>query len=444
MGAREFLIAYNINLNSTDKQHATELAFDLREKGRVARKGNIKPFYFRGVKQVYLENNFPCGDCDFVAKTYAEVSAHTKLTHQYDLNELLKANDVEPGKIGQNVYKSGKFKQCKAIGWYVSDYGRAQISINLTHYKVTPPHLVLEAARAMASERGLVVTGSEIVGLIPLDAMIGAGKFYLKRQGKSVGAPTGDVLKAAVTSLGLNDVAPFDIEKKVLGYQSVDAKALINMTVSSFADEVSRDTPAPGGGSIAALAGSLGAALASMVANLAQGKEGSESKDAALDQIAAKAQALKNQLMTGVDEDTQAFNAFMDAMRLPKNTPEEKSLRAAKMQEGLKVAIEVPWQTALSGFEVMKIAREAAVLGNPNTITDAGVGIQMGFSAVRGALWNVRVNLKDITDKSYFDTMAKKCEELLATAQSLLTEAGSFIDLRLGEMIAKKQKGPTG
>ena len=305
MGAREFLIAYNINLNSTDKNHAAELAYELRARGRVARKGNIHPFYFRGTQLVYAAESYPCGNCDFTGKTLDETVRHVQSTHGYDLLQLLGQNDLNPADLaGQKVYRPGKFKECKAIGWYVSDYQRAQVSINLTDFKTTAPHTVLEESRKLAAEKGLVISGSEIVGVVPYASLLESGKFYLRRQGKSLGVPVGDVLRVAVNSLGLNDVAPFDISKKVLGLPKKNPKDLIQMTVQDFTDEVSRDTPAPGGGSIAALAGALGASLASMVANLTQGR-GSEAQDEALCAIAEKGK-LKTTLLAAVDSDTQA------------------------------------------------------------------------------------------------------------------------------------------
>lgn len=441
IGAREFLIAWNINLNSTDKNHAAEIAYELRERGRVARTGNTAPFYYRGKELKYAAGHFPCGSCSFTGKTYAEVKAHCTSAHGYDLDALLVQAGLDLAALeGQKVYRPGKFKHCKSIGWYVDDYKRAQISINMTNYKVTPLHVVYDEARKLAAERGLVVTGSEIVGLVPYQALLDAGRHYQALQGKSAGAPLIDVLRCAVSSLGLNDVAPFELEKKVLGLPKTAAKALVSLSVKDFADEVSRDTPAPGGGSIAALAGSLGASLASMVATLTHGKEGTESRDAELARIAAASQRVKDSLLALVDEDTDAFKGFMDARRLPQGTPEEKALRKQKMQEGLKAAIDVPWRTAELAFEAMQLARDATAIGNPNSLTDAAVGVQMAFAAVRGALWNVVINLKDLADPPYVEAMQKKSAELLARARTLADENGGAIDAKLQEMIEKKKK----
>lgn len=440
IGARPFLIAYNVDLNSTDKNHAADIAFALREKGRVARSGNTAPYYSRGKKLSYREGVFPCGSCAFVAATYDAVAAHCAEDHGYDLGHLLRENGVPaPDVAGKNVYRPGLFKECKAIGWYVEDYKRAQISINLTDYTVTPPHAVLDASRRLAAERGLVVTGSEIVGVVPFQAMMDAGRHYLAQQGRTLGQPVGDVLAAAVTSLGLNDVAPFDVEKKVLGLPVVPASALVRRTVTDFTDEVSRDSPAPGGGSVAALSGALGAALASMVANLTHGKEGTEERDAELARIAEEAQQIKDRLVTAVDADSQAFQAFMDALRLPQATPEEKALRAAKMQEGLKAAVAVPWATAMDCYAAMKLGRRVAEIGNPNSLSDGAVGVQMGYAGVRGGLWNVLINLKDITDAGYVAEKKEACARLLGEAKALADEAGSYVDGRLLSMIEKKK-----
>lgn len=447
IGAREFLIAYNITLNSPDKQLATELAFELREKGRISRSGNTTPWYFKGKKRFYGDNEFPCGNCDFIGKTLDETHAHCHSKHGYDLKALLKANDLDTQSHlslkGHPIYRPGHFKACKAIGWYVDEFKRSQISINLTNYKETPPHLVLEEARKLAHERGIVITGSEIVGLIPHNALINAGKFYLKKIGKPTGVPQSDLLRTAVFSMGLSDIAPFDIQKKTIGKIRIPANALIQKSVAEFTDEVSRDTPAPGGGSISALAGALGAALASMVANLTYGKEGTEAKDPELAELAEKAQAIKDLLITCIDEDTQAFNIFLEALRLPKNTPEEKATRIQKMQEGIKIAIEVPWKTAKACFEGMKLAKRAAEIGNPNSITDAAVGTQMGYAGIRGAIWNVRINLKDVNDKAYIETLGTQTQQLLEQATILLSETEKFVDQKINELIDRPRKNLT-
>ena len=440
IGARPFLIAYNVNVNSTDKNHAADIAFALREKGRVARSGNTAPYYSRGKKLSYREGTFPCGNCSFVGTGYEAVAAHCAQEHGYDLGELLRANELDPPNVvGKNVYRPGLFRACKAIGWYVRDYERAQVSINLTDFTVTPPHEVLEASRKLATERGLVVTGSEIVGVVPMQAMMQTGKYYLQKQGRTLGQPVGDVLRTAVTSLGLNDVAPFDVRTKVLGLPVVPATALVQRTVLDFTDEVSRDSPAPGGGSVAALAGALGAALASMVANLTYGKEGTEERDAELARVAEEAQRLKDQLVAAVDADSEAFQGFMDALRMPQGTAEEKALRTRKMQEGLKAAVQVPWSTAEASYAAMLLARSVITHGNPNSLSDGAVGVQIAYAGVRGGLWNVLINLKDIKDEAYVAEKRAACASLLTQAKALAEEAGSAVDERLVAMIEKKK-----
>jgi len=435
IGAREFLIAYNVTLNTRDKALAADIAFELREKGRVARAAAGSAPYSKGKILTSQEQAYPCGNCEFVGKAFGETVAHCRETHGYDLTELLRLNDVDSAKplVGQKVYRAGKFSHCKAIGWYVDQYKRAQISINLTNYKVTPPHLVLEEARRLAALRGLVVTGSEVVGLIPYPALLEAGRYYLKAQGKSPFVPVPDVLQAAAFSMGLSDVSPFDIKGKVLGLPREFEKGLAQMTVKEFTDEVSRDTPAPGGGSIAALAGALGAALASMVANLWQGKIESEASEAALLQAAEDAQRVKDQLILAVDEDTNAFNACLEARRLPGNTPEEKAFRERKMQDGLKVAVSVPYRTAQASSAAMQAAWAVARHGSVSSITDAAVGAQVGFAGVRGGVWNVLINLKDITDPGFVRETREMCDTLLRDAQALLAQVTAHVDQRLGE-----------
>lgn len=438
IGAREFLVAYNVTLNSADKAHATDIAFELREKGRVARRGRVKPYYQAGELIYYAEGSFPCGNCDFTGATFQETVDHCTKVHGYDLPALMRLNDVDPANpVGEKVRRRGTFSHCKAIGWYVDTYRRAQISVNLTDYQQTAPHTVLEEARRLAAERGLVVTGSEIVGLVPFQCLLASGRHYRSAMGKSTGVPTTDILQTAVFSMGLGDLAPFEVEKKVLGLPTYDPKALVSMQVHAFTDEVSRDTPAPGGGSIAALAGSLGAALASMVANLAQGGPDA-TKDARLIALAEQAQILKDRLMAAVDADTNAFNAFMDARRLPDATPGQKAARQAAMQAGLKVAIDVPLDTAKTSFAALELAGEAARLGKVASITDAAVGAQMAYAGVRGGVWNVVINLKDIADADYVADMQRECDRLLVQAGEKLKEITDHVDQKLLDRLKKK------
>ncbi len=435
-GAREFLIAYNIDLNSTDKAHASDIAMELREKGRVARRNQTNTYYSSGKELRYGEGLFPCGNCEFDGKDFEETEQHCRETHGYGLRDLLASNDIDAAKgvAGQRVYRAGRFRECKAIGWYVDAYKRAQISINLTNWRVTSARDVIEAARKLAGARGLVVTGSEIVGLVPFQALYQAGRAYLQDQGKRASVPVRDVLQAAVLSMGLNDVAQFELEKKVLGLPKAYAGGLMDSTARELVDEVSRGTPAPGGGSIAALAGSLGAALASMVANLTQVRAGSEA-DAALSAAAEQAQRVKDELMLLVDEDTTAFSAYMEARRLPAVSAAEIALRNARMQDGLKRAVEVPLRTARLSYEAMQTAETAMRCGNSNCITDGLAGCAIAYAGVRGGIWNVLINLKDIADAGYVAEIRPACAKLLEDAGALLARATGEGDARIERML---------
>jgi glutamate formiminotransferase/formiminotetrahydrofolate cyclodeaminase len=419
VGARDFLIAYNINLNTTDKRYADDIAYALRERGRHKRQGNISPFYYKGKLVKFEPNKFPCGPCDFVAGSFDELAAHYRDVHGKDLVARYKELGYREGEfVGKEVYDDGKFTHVKAVGWVVEKYQRAQISINLTNYKISPAHLVLEEAREQARQRGLVVTGSEIVGVVPYEAMLESGKFYLRRMLKSAGIPYRDVIETALQSLGLRDVSEFDIDKKVIGLPVFDG-ALVNKKVGDFVDEVSRDTPAPGGGSIAALAGSLGAALASMVANLSIGKPEFDAKYEELNSLAEKAQTIKDQLLAAVDEDTQAFNAVLEAMRLPKDMPEQQAARREAMQAGYKQATQVPLRTAQLCREALHLCLAAARCGNTQMMSDAGVGALVAYAGVRGAIYNVRINLPHIKDKVFADEMKAQIEKLLREAKEV-------------------------
>jgi len=434
IGVREFLIAYNISLNTREALHATDIAFELREKGRSARALTDTPFYYKSTEILKYENgNYPCGNEDqFSGKSIDETIKHCEEVHKYDLAELLELNGIDSKKPeGQSVKVPGKFKHCKAIGWMVPNYDRAQISINLTNYKVTSMHHVLEETRRLAMERGLVVTGSEIVGMVPYPALLDTGKFYLKHQHRSVGIPIKDILNTAVQSLGLNDVSEFEIEERVLGLPKNVDTALVEMKLTDFIDEVSRESPAPGGGSIAALAGALGISLSSMVSNLTANKRGSEDVDEVLNKAAEECQEIKFALLKAIDDDTNAFNAYMDARRLPNKTDEEKKIREDAMQAGLKQAVMVPLNTAKQSFRAIEIAEDVAKNGNPNSITDVGVGAQSAYTGVLGGIYNVLINLKDIIDQKFVDEMKKTCVELKANARKKLNDVLSFVESKL-------------
>ena len=430
IGVREFLIAYNISLNTREKKYASDIAFELREKGRSARRPAGDPFYFKGGSTMrYSKGNYPCGNCDFDGKSIEETIEHCKTEHGYDLKHLMELNSINPAKPeGKPVKKPGMFKDCKAIGWMVSEYDRAQISINLTNYNVTSMHHVLDATREMAAKKGLVVTGSEIVGLVPFPALLETGKHYLRKQGRSTGIPANDILTTAIQSLGLEDVSEFDISERVLGLPKDAENALVGFTVREFTNEVSRESPAPGGGSIAALAGALGASLSSMVANLTANKAGTEEIDEILNKAADDCQEIKDKLIKAVDDDTNAFNAYMDARRLPQKTEEEKSARESAMLDGLKQAVMVPLETAKLSYRAIEIAQIVVQFGNINSITDVGVGAQIAFVGVQGGIYNVLINLKDINDANFNERMRKECNEIKSKAIEKLSIVASKVD----------------
>jgi len=370
VGAREFLIAYNVNLNTRDKKLAHEIALNIREGGRLKRDAHGNPV----------------------------VDA-----------------------AGRQVKQPGRLQAVRAIGWYIDQYRQAQVSINLINYKVTPLHVVFETVREEAAKLGLRVTGSELVGLTPLQPMLDAGRFYLHRQGKSTGAPEPEIVELAVRSLGLDQLGPFDAQKKIIEYEFRTRGPLVSMAVDRFVDEVSSDSPAPGGGSVAALAGSLGAALSAMVANLTVGKKGYEPAWADLSDLAERAQRVATALVRAIDEDTEAFNGVMAAMRLPKTTPEEQAARAQAIDEGYQQAARVPLGTARLCLDAIHLAGEVAHKGNANSASDAGVAALVARAGVEGAALNVLINLGSITD----DAFKQDCRRTVA---ALVDESSAQCD----------------
>ena len=387
MGAREFLIAYNINLNTTEKKYASDIALEIRETGRIEREPGPTSFYQDGT--------------------------------------VVKDED------GKKRHKDGMFRNVKAVGWFIDEYGVAQISINLTNYHVTPPHAVFDACCELARDRGLRVTGSEIVGLVPLEALLMAGHHYLGKQYRSKGIPERDLVHYAVKSLGLDDLGPFDPDRKVIEYQFKREGALVDLTAAEFTHEVSRDSMAPGGGSVAALAGALGAALAGMVGNLTAAKRDMFDAFEVMGELAAEGQRLKDALLAAVDRDTDAFNEIISAVRMPKKTAEENAARDEAMEMANRYAAEVPLDTARLCVEAVKIARKAAEQGNPASVTDAGVAAQMAKAGFEGAVYNVRINLQSVEGEDFkaktlaaieamraelmpeFEAATKRVEELL-------------------------------
>ena len=350
IGAREFLIAYNVNLNTRDTKIAREIAFTIREKGRLKRDAEGK---------------------------------------------------VVRDDKGKALRDQGTFKACKAVGWYMEDFGRAQVSINLVDYNITPPHLVFDECCRVAEGFGARVTGSELVGLIPLDAMLIAGRHYLEKQGKSKGVPESELIHTAVLSMGLGDLYPFEPEKKIIEYQFDRGDLLTRMRIDEFTDLLSTDSPAPGGGSVAALCGALSGALSSMVGALTHGKKGYEDAFGDMEEVGVEGQRLKAQFLADVDRDTAAFNRVMDAMRLPKKTEEDKSARAAAIEEATKEATLVPLEVLKRTLEAARLARIVVEKGNRNSISDAGVAALSARMAAEGAYLNVRINLPGIEDASF-------------------------------------------
>ena len=419
VGAREFLIAYNINLNTTDRRYANEIAYEIRERGRWKRVGNVEPFYYKGDVVYFEEGKYADGNSDFVAGSFGELAEFYKNEYDADLYKRYRSLGLDPDNlIGRPVYKDGMFTHVKGIGWVVDDYKCAQISLNLTNYNVTPPVDVLEAVRELAKARGIVITGSEVVGVVPFDAMQQAGRFYLRRMQKSTGIPVRDTVTTAVQAMGLNDVAPFDIDKKVIG-MPIPKGPLVNLTISEFVDEVSRDTPAPGGGSIAALAGALGSALASMVVNLSVGKGEFDSQYGELCLLAEKAQTIKDALILAVDADTEAFNEVIAGMRMAKDTVEQQDLRSKVIRAGYKSAAEVPLKTAELCREVLDLCQAAANIGNQAVMSDAGVGALMALAGVQGAIHNVRINLPHTKDDVFITRMQAQLGALISESREI-------------------------
>ena len=359
IGAREFLVAFNINLNTTSTRRANAIAFDVREAGRVKREGD-------------------------------------PLTGKIIL-----------GPDGKAITIPGTLKSTKAIGWFIEEYGIAQISMNLTNTNITSVHKAFEEVSKSANEKGIRVTGSELVGIIPLKCLIDAGKYFLEKQERSTGIPEKELIKIAVKSLGLEELAPFKPEERIIEYLLKDnsSSKLISMSLHAFADETSSESPAPGGGSIAAYMGSLGVSLATMVANLSSHKRGWDERWKEFSDWAAKGQAYKDTLLHLVDEDTIAFNKIMSALSLPISTEEEKVNRTNAIQTATKYATEIPFRVMQTTFASMEVIKAMAEIGNPNSVSDAGVGALAARSAVMGAYLNVKINAAGLTDKKWAETI---------------------------------------
>ena len=420
VGAREFLIAYNVNLNTRDKAQANDLAMEIREKGRAVRIEPKTPYYSSGKLLRYRpdENVWPSGLTGEVFSSREDLEKHL-IDHGTSLKEEAAFFGQDPDALdGEMVMKRGLFRDCRAVGWVIPEYARAQISINLTNYHQTNMHDVVDTCRALAAERGLAVTGSEIVGVVPYDAILESGEHYLASQGSSRGVPVQDRIDTAIQSLGLSDISAFDADRSVLGNPSTRGP-LTGMCVDDLVDEVSRDSAAPGGGSIAALAGSLAAALSSMVANLTFAKRKYRKRRDEMESIALEAQLLKDDLLRAVDMDTAAFEGVIEAMRLPQGSEEQNALRRQAIESGYRRAILVPLSTAEMCVKVMSLALKAAMRGLPAGITDAGTACWMARAGLEAAVLNVRINLLEIADVDWKTGIQEQVSKLLKEASEV-------------------------
>ena len=421
MGGREFLIAYNINLNTQDKRIANDIAFELREKGRSTRIPNpLSKNLLDGKILHYTKDYYPCSYCEENFITIEKLKKHCTEEHSCDINEIWKSYGYsEENLIGKAVKKPGFFKDIKAIGWYVDSFKRAQISINFTRFKKSTIHEVFDKACELANERGVRITGSELVGLIPLEAVVMAGKHYLKKQGRTIGVTEEMLIESAVQSLGLNDVTPFIPGEKIIDYAVKSKESrLIDLSVKGFTDELSSNSPAPGGGSVAALSGGLGAALTSMVAALSHEKKGYLEKREMMEKVGEKTQKIKDRLSFLIDEDTNAFNKVMAANRISATTPEEIKEKEKLVLDANKYATEIPLEVAETSFQIFELAELMVNEGNPNSVSDVGVAGEAAFTAVRGACLNVLINLDGIeSDQNFVNDMKKQVEKLLAESE---------------------------
>jgi len=374
IGARDFLVAYNINLNTTSTRRANAIAFDVREAGRNVEENGVK------------------------------------------------------------VNKPGTLKAVKAIGWYIEEYGVAQISMNLTNIQITPVHIAFDEVCKKADARGIRVTGSELVGLVPLQSLTDAGKYFLKKQQRSTGVSEKELIKIAVKSMGLDELGPFRPEERVIEYllkNKTDSK-LVNMTLCDFADETASESPAPGGGSIAAYVGALGVSLATMVANLSAHKKGWDERWEEFSDWAEKGEQYKNELVKLVDADTRAFNQIMVAFGLPRSTEEEKAKRNRAIQDATRYAIDIPFKVMQLAYDSMEVIKAMAETGNPNSVSDAGVGALCARSAVLGAFMNVRINAGGYDDKKFVTEILNRGLEIADKTIVLETEILKIVDGKIG------------
>ncbi len=385
IGVRDFLIAYNVNLNTKSVRRANSVAFDIREKGRI-RTTDGTP-----TGKPVLDNN------------------------------------------GNPLREPGMLKSVKGIGWYVEEYGVAQVSMNLTDISVTPLHKAFEACETSAYNRGLRATGSEVVGLLPLKAMLDAGRYFLRKQNWSEGASDEDLIHIAVKSMGLDELYPFDPKEKIIEYKIADAntKKLVEMDLRSFCNETLSDSPAPGGGSVSALVGALGVSLGGMVANLSAGKRGWDTRIPEFSSVAVAAQQLKDDLLDLVDEDTTSFNKVMDAFRLPKGNDAEKAARVSAIEAASKYAAEVPYKVMLTAFKSYEVLLRMAKEGNPASVTDAGVGALCTYTCIAGAAMNVKINLGSIKDVAFKSDLAAKVHACLEDSDRARDEVLDVVETKM-------------
>lgn len=386
VSARDFLVAFNVNLNTTSTRRANAIAFDVRERGRTKREGN--PVTGKIVKD---EN-------------------------------------------GKPVMIPGSLKSVKAIGWFIEEYGVAQISMNLTNISITSVHEAFDEVDKRATARGIRATGSELVGLIPLKAMLDAGKYFLQKQNRSLGVDNDELIKIAIKSMGLDDLKPFKPRERIIEYvlEGDQQDKLVGMNLVEFANETASESPAPGGGSISAYAGAMGVSLATMVANLSSHKRGWDERWEEFSEWAEKSQKLKDELLFLVDEDTNAFNKIMDAFGLPKKSEEDKETRKRAIQDASKYAIEIPFKVMQKSFESMEVIKAMAEIGNPNSVSDAGVGALCARTAVMGAFLNVKINATDIEDKVFVDEKLSQGAEIEKKTMALETEILKIVNEKIG------------
>ena len=388
VGARDFLVAVNYNLNTTSTRRANAIAFDVREKGRPMREGN--PI----------------------------------------VGKIIKDENGEP------VMKPGTLKACKAIGWFIDEYGIAQVSMNMTDLSVTPLHVAFDEVCRAADARGVRVTGTEIVGLVPKKVLVDAGRYFLRKQSRSTGVPERELVRIAIESMGLSTLKEFKPEEKVIEYmleaeERKGVKRLVDLTCAAFAEETASESPAPGGGSISAYMGALAAALGTMVANLSSHKAGWDERWEFFSDWAENGMAVMNELLALVDEDTAAFNKIMDVFGMPKGTPEEKEARAAAMQVATLYATEVPLRTMKAAYKAFDVVRAMATEGNPNSVSDAGVGALAARSAVMGACLNVKINAAGLKDREVAERFINEANEIQALAQQAEKEILEIVESKI-------------